>query len=78
MNRMDRTPRVKLKQGRTRRCDLAVRAYRLLSVHAEHDHRPRSPRHFVLRQRLEAVLAMLSPAELAAYQREVSVMEQGR
>lgn len=65
--------RVTLKHGRTRRSELAVRAARVL---AAGDDRAvsRTPRRFVLQNRLQAVLLVLTPAELAFYHHEVNVM----
>lgn len=71
---MNRTPHVRLKQGQTRRSDLALRAHRVLAMHSVYDRSDRTLRRFLLQQRLEALLNVLTPAELAFYHHEVGVM----
>lgn len=72
---MNRTPHVRLKQGQTRRSDLAIRASRVLTMQSVYDRsEARTPRRFLLQQRLEALLNVLTPAELAFYHHEVGVM----
>jgi len=68
--------RVRLKQGQTRRSELAVRAYRALYLRGTDDRRTAvgSVRRFVLQSRLEALLKILTPSEQAFYYHEVGVM----
>ena len=72
---MDRTPHVRLKQGQTRRSDLAIRASRVLASQSVYDRTAEgTPRRFILQHRLEALLRVLTPAELAFYHHEVAVL----